>query len=159
MCSPEQKLKTMGVELPPAPEPAGSYISSARSGNTVFVSGQLPLKDGKLLFEGKVGGVVSPEQAKECARVAAVNALAVLSCGDGGLGAIERIVKVAGYVASADGFTGQADVVNGASDFLAEVFGEKGRHSRVAVGVSELPLGAPVEVELIAELSAPASSE
>lgn len=158
MISLEQKLKRMGVILPPAPMPAGSYIPCVRSGNLVFVSGQLPLKDGKLMFEGKVGGGVSVEQAKECARVAAVNALAVLSA-DGRLGTVERIVKVTGYVASADGFTGQADVVNGASDFFSEAFGEKGVHSRAVVGVAELPLGAPVEIEVIAEVSAPASSK
>ncbi len=148
----------MGIALPPAPKPAGSYVPGVRSGNLIFVSGQLPLKDGKLLFEGKVGGGVSLEQAKECARVSALNALAVLSV-SGGLGAVERIVKVTGYVASADGFTGQADVVNGASDFFSEVFGDRGAHSRSAVGVCELPLGAPVEIEVIAEVSAPASSE
>ncbi|QMU55914.1 MAG: RidA family protein [Candidatus Mycalebacterium zealandia] len=158
MNSLEQKLKTMGFTLPPAPAPAGSYVPSTRSGNLIFVSGQLPLKDGKLLFEGKVGGGVSVEQAKECARICAINALAVLSVSDG-LEAVERIVKVTGYVASVDGFTGQADVVNGASDFFSEVFGRKGGHSRSAVGVSELPLGAPVEIEVIAETSAPASSE
>ncbi|MCY3973033.1 MAG: RidA family protein [Candidatus Dadabacteria bacterium] len=150
--SPEQKLREMGIVLPGVPSPAGSYRPCVRSGRLVFISGQLPLKDGKLLFEGLVGGGVSVEQAALCARQAAVNCLAVLSAEAGGLGAVGRIVKVTGYVASAAGFVRQADVVNGASDLFAEVFGERGRHSRAAVGASALPLGAPVEIEAVAEV-------
>ena len=143
--SPEQKLREMGIVLPGVPSPTGSYRPCVRSGRLVFISG-------KLLFEGLVGGGVSVEQAALCARQAAVNCLAVLSAEAGGLGAVGRIVKVTGYVASAAGFVRQADVVNGASDLFAEVFGERGRHSRAAVGASALPLGAPVEIEAVAEV-------
>ena len=142
----------MGITLPGVQPPAGSYRPCVRSGELVFISGQLPLKDGKLLFEGLVGREVSVERAALCARQAAVNCLAVLNAEPGGLGAVRRIVKVTGYVASADGFVRQADVVNGASDLFAEVFGERGRHSRAAVGASALPLGAPVEIEAVVEI-------
>ncbi len=152
--SPEQKLEKMGVSLPASPSPAGSYLPCVRSGNLVFVSGQLPLKGGKLLFKGRVGDELTVESANECARLAALNVLAVLrDAGGGSLNAVRKIVKITGYVASAENFTCQADVVNGASDFFAEVFGEKGMHSRAAVGAVQLPLGAPVEIEVIAEMA------
>ncbi len=153
--SPEQRLKNMGIRLPEAPVPAGSYVPCARGDNLVFVSGQLPMKDGKLLFRGKAGDELTVEEAGDCARLAAVNSLAVLRAElKEGLSGVAAIVKVTGYVASADGFTRQADVVNGASDLYAAVFGEKGRHARAAVGVAQLPLGAPVEIEVIAEVKA-----
>ncbi len=150
--SPEEKLADLGISLPEAPAPVGSYVRCVRSGDLLFVSGQLPLRDGKLFLEGKVGSELSVEQGRECARIAAVNSIAVLSAELGGaLGGIRSIVKVTGYVASADGFSRQADVINGASDLFADVFGARGRHARVAVGAAQLPLGAPVEIEVIAE--------
>jgi len=150
--SAEKKLRELGVELPEVPKPVAAYVPAVRSGRFVYVSGQLPLKDGRLTATGKVGADVSPEEAKEAARVAAINALAALRSVAGSLDAVVRIVKVTGYVASAPGFTGQPGVVNGASELLKEVFDEAGAHARAAVGVAELPLGAPVEVELIAEV-------
>ncbi len=149
--SPEERLNSLGIDLPDAPAPAGSYVRCVRSGGLIFVSGQLPLTDGKLVFEGRVGDELSVEQGKECARIAAVNSIAVLKAELGGLGGVRKIVKVTGYVASADGFTGQAEVLNGASDLYAYVFGDRGGHARAAVGAARLPLGAPVEIDLIAE--------
>ena len=149
--SPEDRLREMGIELPEAPRPAGSYLPCVRSGNLVFVSGQLPLKEGVLLFEGRVDGEVSVDRAKACARQAALNCMAVLRAELGDLGAVSRIVKITGYVASSDCFVRQAEVVNGASDLFSEVFGDRGRHSRAAVGAARLPLGAPVEIEAVAE--------
>jgi len=152
-----KRLANLGIELPDSPVPRGAYVPCARAGGLVFVSGQRPVRDGNLLFEGKVGGEVSVEQGKQCARLAAVNSIAVLiseldgnpdkTCTDNSV----RIVKVVGYVASAEGFAGQAEVVNGASAFYTEVFGDSGRHARTAVGVCELPLRTPVEIELTAE--------
>jgi len=133
--------------------PLGSYLPAVISGNLIFVSGQLPLKDGNLLHKGKVGVDLSVEQGIEAARVAAINSVLVMKSELGDLNRITRIVKVAGYVSSGTGFDMQAKVVNGASDLLYEIFGDIGRHARAAVGVYELPLGAPVEIELIAEIS------
>jgi enamine deaminase RidA (YjgF/YER057c/UK114 family) len=124
-----------------------------RSGSLVYTAGQVPLRDGTLAAKGKVGGEVSPDEARECARICALNALAAAAAEAGGLDAILRVVKVTGFVASAPGFTGQPGVINGASDLLGEVFGEAGLHARSAVGVAELPLGAPVEVELVVEVA------
>ena len=140
------------MTLPSVATPAGSYLPAVRSGNHVYVSGQLPLIDGALPATGKVGAEVSPEQANELAARCALNALAALEQLVG-LAAVTRIVKVTGFVASAAGFTGQPGVVNGASDLFAVVFGEAGRHARSAVGVAELPLNAPVEIEVIAEVT------
>ena len=150
--TPEEKLRAMGLELPPAPKPVGSYVPAVRSGNLVFVSGQLPMKEGELMTQGHVGGEVSLEEARDCARQAALNALAAVAAEIGGLKHVARIIRVTGYVASAPGFTEQAKVLNAASELLAEVFGEAGRHSRAAVGAAELPLGAPVELEMIVEV-------
>jgi enamine deaminase RidA (YjgF/YER057c/UK114 family) len=128
-----------------------SYVPAVRTGNLVYTSGQLPIEGGKLAGTGKVGGEVSPEEGKALARICALNALAAVgSVVD--IDAVARVVKVVGFVASAPGFNGQPSVVNGASDLLAEVFGDNGVHARSAVGVSELPLDAPVEVELIVEV-------
>jgi enamine deaminase RidA (YjgF/YER057c/UK114 family) len=127
-------------------------VPALRTGGFVYVSGQLPMADGKLLAVGKVGGEVSASDAAGLARTCALNALAAAAAAAGGLDAISRIVKVTGFVASAPGFNGQPQVVNGASELLIEVFGDDGKHARSAVGVAELPLGAPVEVELIAEV-------
>jgi enamine deaminase RidA (YjgF/YER057c/UK114 family) len=148
-----ERLAELGYELPPVPEPAGSYVPAVRAGGLVFTAGQLPLRHGELLYTGKVGGAVTPGEAREAAAFCAVNALsAVLSLGDEAYGGI-RVVKVVGYVASAQGFSGQPQVLNGASELLGEVLGGAGVHARSAVGVAELPFDAPVEVELVVELS------
>jgi len=149
----EEKLKELGIEVPQLPAPLGSYKPAVISGSLIFISGQLPLKEGRLLYKGKVGAEVSVEEGMEAARIAAINALSIMKSELGDLGRIRRIVKVTGYVSSASGFDMQARVVNGASDLFYQVFGEEGRHARAAVGVYELPLGASVEIEVIAEIS------
>jgi len=150
--TPEEKLKDLGYPLPPAPAPVGSYIPAVRIGNLVTTSGQLPMRDGRLASTGKIGGKLSIEQGAEAARVAVVNALAQLAVVAGGLSNVKRIVRLGVFVNSADGFVEQPKVANGASDLLVAVFGEAGRHVRAAVGSNELPLDAPVEIELTAEL-------
>jgi enamine deaminase RidA (YjgF/YER057c/UK114 family) len=152
MSSVLDRLRDLGITLPTVAAPAGSYVPTARTGNLVFTSGQLPFVDGVLPATGKVGAEVSAEDANGFARICAINVLAAVHAAVG-LDAVVRVVKVVGFVASADGFTGQPGVVNGASDLFVEVFGEAGRHARSAVGVAELPLGAPVEVEAIVEVS------
>ena len=152
MASPEDRLRELGYELPPVPQPAGSYVPATRAGTLVFTAGQVALQGGELAKTGKVGDAVTLEEAKEAARLCALNALAAAAAEAGGLNNISRIVKVTGFVASAHGFNGQPQVLNGASDLLGEVFGEAGLHARSAVGVAELPLDAPVEVELVVEL-------
>jgi enamine deaminase RidA (YjgF/YER057c/UK114 family) len=147
-----QRLAALGLTLPPVVTPLAAYVPAVRAGGFVYVSGQVPVADGKLLAAGKVGGAVSAAEATGLARACALNALAAAAAAAGGLDEIRRIVKVTGFVASAPGFNGQPQVVNGASELLIEVFGEDGRHARSAVGVAELPLDAPVEVELIAEV-------
>jgi enamine deaminase RidA (YjgF/YER057c/UK114 family) len=129
-----------------------AYVPAVRTGNHVYVSGQVPIVDGQILATGKVGAEVSPEQAKELAARCALNGLAAAAALVG-LEQIVRVIKVVGFVASAEGFTGQPAVINGASEFLVDVFGEAGRHARSAVGVAELPLGVPVEVEAIYEVA------
>jgi len=146
------KLAELGLTLPSVVPPLASYVPAVQSGNYVYVSGQLPMVDGKLPYTGKVGADVTPEQGTEMARYCALNALAAIDALVG-LGRVVKIVKVTGFVASAEGFTGQPAVVNGASNLFGDVLGELGRHARSAVGVSELPLGAPVEVEVIAEIA------
>jgi enamine deaminase RidA (YjgF/YER057c/UK114 family) len=146
------RLDELGLTLPPVNPPLAAYVPAVRSGNHVYVSGQVPMVDGKLLSTGKVGADVAPEHAKELARTCALNALASVD-GLVGLDNVVRVVKVVGFVASAEGFTGQPGVINGASELFVEVFGEAGRHARSAVGVAELPLGSPVEVEVIVEVS------
>jgi len=148
----DQRLKELGLTLPLAPAPVGSYVPAVRTGNLVFVSGQLPMRDGRLMATGKVGGEVTLDEAQACARQAALNALAVAAAEAGGLAGIARIVRLTGHVASAAGFTDQAKVMNAASDLVAQIFGESGRHSRAALGAAELPLGAPVELEMIVEV-------
>jgi enamine deaminase RidA (YjgF/YER057c/UK114 family) len=145
------RLGQLGIALPELVAPLASYVPAVRTGNLVYTSGQLPIMDGKLAGSGKVGAEVSPEDAKAMARICALNALAAVNSLVG-IDAVTRVVKVVGFVASASGFNGQPGVVNGASDLFAEVFGEQGAHARSAVGVSELPLDAPVEVELIVEV-------
>jgi enamine deaminase RidA (YjgF/YER057c/UK114 family) len=148
---PHARLAELGLTLPTLVPPLAAYVPARRSGNHVYVSGQLPIVGGVLLARGKVGSDVSAKQAKELARQCALNALAAVDALVGLVG-VAQVVKVTGFVASADGFTGQPGVVDGASELFGEVFGEAGRHARSAVGVAELPLGAPVEVELIVEV-------
>jgi enamine deaminase RidA (YjgF/YER057c/UK114 family) len=149
--SPESRLEELGIKLPATPAPAGAYVPATRAGNLVFTAGQLPLEAGELNIRGKVGDTVSVDEASEAARLCAMNALAAASTQTGGVGGISRIVKVTGFVASAPGFNEQPQVINGASDFLGEIFGDAGLHARSAVGVAELPMDAPVEVELVVE--------
>jgi enamine deaminase RidA (YjgF/YER057c/UK114 family) len=145
------RLAELGVRLPPVAAPVAAYVPAVRSGQLVFTSGQLPFVDGGLRRTGKVGGSVDAEDAAADAKVCVLNALAAVD-ELVGLDSVARIVRVVGYVASAEGFTGQPRVVNGASEFLGRVFGDAGVHARSAIGVAELPLGAPVEVELTVEL-------
>jgi enamine deaminase RidA (YjgF/YER057c/UK114 family) len=149
--SASERLAELGITLPQVATPSGSYLPTARSGNLLFTAGQLPFVDGRLPATGKVGAQVSPEDAKEYARLAGLNVLAAIDVAVG-LDSVERVVKIVGFVASAEGFTGQPGVINGVSDLMADVFGEAGRHARSAVGVAELPLGSPVEVEAIVQV-------
>ena len=145
------RLGELGIELPQVVAPLASYVPAVRTGNLVYTAGQLPMVGGTLAQAGKVGAGVTPEEGKALARICALNALAaVQSVVD--IDSVTRVVKVVGFVASASGFNGQPNVINGASNFLAEVFGDSGAHARSAVGVAELPLDAPVEVELIVEV-------
>lgn len=148
---PETRLRDLGFELPDVPAPAGAYVPATRAGDLIFTAGQLPFDAGELHLKGKVGDAVSLDEAQEAARLCALNALAAAAAETGGLGGISRIVKVTGFVASAPGFNGQAEVLNGASDLIGEVFGDAGLHVRSAVGVAELPLDVPVEVELVVQ--------
>ena len=153
MDTPSARLADLGLTLPPVTAPVAAYVPAVRTGTFVYVSGQLPVVDGKLPATGKVGDEVSEQDAAAMARTCALNALAAAAAAAGGLEAIRRIVKITGFVASAPGFAGQPQVINGASELFIAVFGEQGKHARSAVGVAELPLNAPVEVELIAEIS------
>lgn len=150
------RLAELGITLPSVVPPVASYTPAVRTGDLVYTSGQLPMVDGELVAQGLVSegaeGIVDPPAATAAARACALNALAAVD-GLVGLDAIVRVVKVVGFVASAPGFTGQPQVINGASDVLGEIFGDAGVHARSAVGVSELPLGAPVEVELIVQVA------
>jgi enamine deaminase RidA (YjgF/YER057c/UK114 family) len=150
--TPEQQLRNLGFELPPAATPVGAYVPAVRSGNLVFTAGQLPLKEGKLLAAGKIPTDVPLEAARDAARQAVLNALAAVRGAIGSLDAVVRIVRMNVFVNSAAGFTDQAKVANGASEFLMQVFGEAGRHTRCAVGAAELPLNSPVELDLIVEV-------
>ena len=149
--SPEARLQELGIELPATPAPAGAYVPATRAGNLVFTAGQLPLQEGELTLRGKVGDGVGVGEAYEAARLCAMNALAAASTQTGGIAGISRVLKVTGFVASAPGFNAQPQVLNGASEFLGEVFGDAGLHARSAVGVAELPMDAPVEVEVVVE--------
>jgi enamine deaminase RidA (YjgF/YER057c/UK114 family) len=147
-----ERLAALGLTLPPVTAPVAAYVPAVRTGAYVYVSGQVPVADGKLVATGKVGAEVTAEDAAGMARTCALSALAAAASAAGGLERIRRIVKVVGFVASAPGFGGQPQVINGASELLIEVFGEDGKHARSAIGVAELPLNAPVEVEMIAEV-------
>jgi enamine deaminase RidA (YjgF/YER057c/UK114 family) len=147
-----ERLAELGLTLPAVTAPVAAYVPAVRTGNYAYTSGQLPIVDGKLQATGKVGDSVSPEEAVALARICALNALAAAAGAAGGLDVIKRIVKVTCFVASAPTFTGQAQVANGASQLLIDVFGESGRHARSAVGMAVLPLDSPVEVEMIVEV-------
>jgi enamine deaminase RidA (YjgF/YER057c/UK114 family) len=148
----KEKISSLGLSLPTAAAPVAAYVPAVKSGNLVFTAGQLPVVDGKLLKEGKVGRDVTAEDAKELAQLCALNALAAISL-VADLDQIERVVRVGGFVNCAPGFTAIPGVINGASEFLIKIFGDvNGKHARTAVGVAELPLNAPVEVEVIFQL-------
>lgn len=153
MANPEQQLAQLGLQLPKPSAPVGSYVPFVHVGDMVFTSGQLPMRDGKLIATGKVGAELTIEQGAEAAKFAVLNALAQVSAAAQGLGNILRIVRLGVFVNSADGFTDQPKVANGASDLLVSIFGEAGRHARSAVGVNELPLNAAVEIEMIAQIA------
>jgi enamine deaminase RidA (YjgF/YER057c/UK114 family) len=150
--SARERLDELGLTLPSVVPPVAAYVPAVRTGNLVWTSGQLPMVEGNLPAIGKVGGQVSPEQAKELARTCALNALAAIDALVG-IDSVVRVVKVVGFVASSPEFTGQPAVINGASELLGEVFADAGRHARSAVGVAVLPLDAPVEVEVVVEVT------
>jgi len=145
----EERLKELGLELPAAPVPLAKYVSAKLVGDLVYCSGQLPMKDGALLHTGKLGTEVSIEEGYECARLCALNCLAAVRSVAGSLDHVAEAVQVRGFVNSAPDFERQPEVINGASDLLVEVFGEAGRHTRVAIGVSSLPRSTPVELDMI----------
>ena len=149
----EEKLGALGITLPSPPKPAGSYIPVVRTGNLVFVSGQIPISDGKVLYSGKVTKDLSVEEAQKAARLCVINALAQLKLEFGNLDKISKIVRVSGFVNSPPEFTEQPKVINAASDLLFEIFEKKGQHARIAVGVSSLPLNSSVEIDLIVEIT------
>lgn len=148
-----QRLKELGLALPPVAAPVAAYVPAVRAGNYVYTSGQLPFADGKLQGTGKVGESVTVEEAAGHARTAALNALAAAASVAGGLDAITRVVKVVVFVSSSPAFTGQAQVANGASELLIDVLGDAGKHARSAVGMAVLPLDTPVEVEIVVEVA------
>lgn len=150
--TPEARLAELGLHLPSAPRPVGAYVPCVRAGDLLFVSGQLPMQGAELTAKGKLGSVVTLDQGIKAARIAGLNALAQVAATAGGLVNVVQIVRVGVFVNSAPGFTDQAKVANGVSELLVSIFGEQGRHARAAVGVSELPLGAPVEVELVVQI-------
>ena len=152
MAHPEEKLQELGLTVPEVAKPVAVYVPAVRSGQHVFTSGQLPMRSGELITTGKVGGEVTLEEAVECAQQCGLNAIAAVKAEIGDLALVKRIVKVVCFVASTPDFTGQPKVANGVSELLGAVFGDAGVHARSAVGVTALPLDAPVEVELIVEI-------
>lgn len=151
----EERLNELGFFLPVAPKPVATYVPAIRAGDLLFLSGILPSLDGQLLYQGKLGSELSVEEGYKATQMTLLNALAIIRDELGSLEELKQVVRLTGYVASNKGFTSQPAVVNGASDLLVQLFGEKGRHARVAVGVAELPLGAPVELELIVQCFPP----
>lgn len=149
----EKRLKQLGIELPEAPKPAAVYIPAQQTGNLVYTSGQDCRKGGKLLYEGKLGTDLTIEQGQEAARQTMINCLAVLKAHLGDLDRVSKVVKLLGFVNSAPGFVEQPYVMNGASELLEEVFGEKGKHARSAISSNELPFNTPVEIEMIVEVT------
>lgn len=152
MTTHSERLKELGITLPAVVAPLAAYVPAVRVGNQVWTSGQLPMIAGVLPATGKVGATVSPEDAADYARTAVLNALAAIDALVG-IDKVTRVLKIVGFVASAEGFSGQPAVVNGASNLIGEVFGDAGAHARSAVGVSELPLNSPVEIEVIVEIA------
>ena len=152
MSTPEERLAELGLEVPEVAAPVAAYVPAVRSGDQVFTSGQLPMRAGELMATGVVGAGVTPEEAFACAQQCALNAIAAVKAEIGDLSQVKRVVKVVGFVASTPDFTGQPGVVNGASELLGKAFGDAGVHARSAVGVASLPLGAPVEVEILVEV-------
>jgi enamine deaminase RidA (YjgF/YER057c/UK114 family) len=148
----DEKLAALNITLPTPPKPAGSYIPVVKTGNLVFVSGQIPMKDGQVQFKGQVPTSISIEDAQKAAKLCIINVLAQLKSELGTLDKISRIVRVSGFVSSSQEFYDHPKIINAASDLLYEIFGEKGKHARIAVGVSSLPLNSAVEIDLIAEI-------
>ena len=153
MATPEERLQELGLAVPAVPKPLASYVPAVRSGDYVYTSGQLPMRDGQLMLTGKVGADVTPEQAVECAQQCALNAIAAVDSMIDDLSSVVRIVKIVVFVASSPDFTGQPAVANGASELIGSVFGDAGQHARSAVGAASLPLDAPVEVEMVVEVN------
>jgi len=149
----EQRLKHLGLELPAPPKPVANYVPVVKSGNLLFLSGVLPSRDGQLMMTGKLGEGLTVEQGMEAAKTAVLNGLSIIRSVTGSLDQVTQIVKMVGYIASASGFADQPQVLNGASDLLVSVFGDAGRHARVAVGAAELPRHAPVEIELVVQVA------
>lgn len=148
----ESRLRERGIVLPEAPAPAANYVRAVRSGALLFVAGQGPVRAGEVVWRGRVGIELTEAQGREAARLSAMNAVAILKAELGDLDRVRRIVKLTGWVRCTDGFARQPWVIDGASEFFVEVFGEKGRHARSAVSSNELPFGIPVEVEIVAEV-------
>ena len=149
----EDKLKELSIEIPTPPSPAGSYIPVVTTGNLAFVSGQIPMKEGKVVFEGKVPEIQSLDSARDAAKICVINGLAQLKANLGSLDKITKFVRISGFVNSSPDFTEQPKVINAASDLLVEIFGEMAKHSRIAVGVSSLPLNSTVEIDMIVEFT------
>ncbi len=152
MSTPEERLAELGLAVPEVAKPVAAYVPAVRTGDYIFTSGQLPMRSGELMLTGKVGAEVTPDEAYECAQQCALNAIAAVRAEIGDLTLVKRIVKVVAFVASTPDFTGQPGVANGASELFGKVFGDAGVHARSAVGVSVLPLDAPVEVEILVEV-------
>ncbi|WP_017933299.1 RidA family protein [Nocardioides sp. Iso805N] len=152
MTTPEERLAELGLTVPPVAPPVAVYVPAVRTGNYVFTSGQLPMRDGALMATGKVGAEVTPDEAYECAQQCALNAIAAVKAEIGDLSKVKRVVKVVAFVASTPDFTGQPGVANGASELLGKAFGDAGVHARSAVAAPVLPLDAPVEVEILVEV-------
>lgn len=153
MTSPDARLQALGIELPAAPKPAANYVTVTRSGRLMFLSGQGPMRDGEVVWRGKVGGELTEEQGYQAARLTILNSLAILKQELGSLDRVTRIMKLLAWVRCVDGFQRPHVVVNGASDLLVEIFGERGRHARSAVTAHELPLGIAVEIEMVVEVA------
>ena len=149
----EEKLKELGIEIPTPPNPAGSYIPVVTTGNLAFVSGQIPMKEGKVVFEGKVPENQSVDSARDAAKICIINGLAQLKANLGSLDKITKFVRISGFINSSPDFTEQPKVINAASDLLVEVFGDMAKHSRIAVGVASLPLNSTVEIDMVVEFS------
>ncbi len=149
----EDKLRELSIELPTPPSPAGSYIPVVTTGNLAFVSGQIPMREGKVVFEGKVPEQQSLESARDAAKICIINGLAQLKANLGSLDKIRKFVRISGFVNSSPNFIEQPKVINAASDLLVEIFGDMAKHSRIAVGVASLPLNSTVEIDMVVEFS------